>query len=225
MATPPTPPTARPPQTVPEVYPARLAIDYPTRLNRVTTAFRLILIIPIVIILSILSAQVTWTEVTAVGTEITRTSGGISGALFLATLLMILFRKRYPQWWFAFARELTRFGARVGAYLGLLTDTYPSTVDEQSVHLELDYPDVEQDLNRGLPLVKWFLAIPHFFILFFLWIAVFFVTVFAWFAILFTGRYPQGLFGFVVGVGRWSLRVSAYSLLLLTDRYPPFSLD
>lgn len=207
-----------------EVYAARLEVDYPDKLNRVTTAFRIILIIPIAIILSILSAEASWTYVTAAGEEITSTSGGIAGALFLATLLMILFRRRYPHWWFAFARELTRFGARVYAYLGLLTDKYPSTVDEQSVHLEIDYPDVEQDLNRGLPLVKWFLAIPHMFVLLFLWIAVFFVVIFSWFAILFTGRYPHALFDFVVGVARWSLRVSAYAFLLVTDRYPPFSL-
>jgi hypothetical protein len=137
---------------------------------------------------------------------------------------MIVFRVRYPRWWFDFARELTRFGARIGAYLALLTDLYPSTVDEQTVHLEIDYPDVEQGLNRWLPLVKWFLAIPHYIVLFFLFFVAFVVVVIAWFAILFTGRYPRGLFDFVVGVGRWALRVDAYAWLLVTDRYPPFSL-
>ena len=131
------------------------------------------------------------------------TSGGIVAGLFVATLLMILFRQRYPRWWFDFARELTRFGARVGAYVVLLTDEYPSTVEEQTVHLDIDYPDAERDLNRWLPLVKWFLAIPHYIVLFFLSIGAFFVVVIAWFAILFTGRYPRGLFDFVVGVGRW----------------------
>jgi len=121
--------------------------------------------------------------------------------------------------------ELTRFGARVGAYLVLLTDQYPSTVEHQSVHLDLDYPDVEGGLNRWLPLVKWFLAIPHYFVLFFLFIAAYFAVVIAWFAILFTGSYPRGLFDFVVGVGRWALRVQAYASLLITDRYPPFSLS
>jgi hypothetical protein len=138
---------------------------------------------------------------------------------------MIVFRVRYPRWWFDFARELTRFGARVTAYFGLLTDQYPSTVEEQSVHLEIDYPDVERDLNRWLPLVKWLLAIPHFIVLIVLWIGVILAVVIAWFAILFTGRYPRSLFDYVVGVGRWSLRVSAYAFLLVTDRYPPFSLD
>jgi uncharacterized membrane protein len=114
---------------------------------------------------------------------------------------------------------------RVGAYIALLTDDYPSTEDEQAIHLEIDYPVVEQDLNRWLPLVKWLLAIPHFIVLFFLAIGAFFAVIIAWFAILFTGRYPRGLFDYVVGVSRWALRVEAYAMLLVTDRYPPFSLS
>jgi hypothetical protein len=137
---------------------------------------------------------------------------------------LIVFRRRYPRWWFDFARELTRFGARVGAYVALLTDKYPSTVEEQSVHLEIDYPDAERDLNRWLPLVKWLLAIPHLLTLIVLFVGAAFAVVIAWFAILFTGRYPRVLFDFVVGVSRWWLRVQAYAFLLVTDRYPPFSL-
>ena len=137
---------------------------------------------------------------------------------------MIVFRQRYPDWWFAFFRELTRFGSRVGAYLFLLTDRYPSTVDEQSVHLEIDYPDAKNDLNRWMPLVKWLLVIPHIIVLFFLGIAALFTMIIAWFAILVSGQYPRALFDFVVGVGRWGLRVDAYAFLLVTDRYPPFSL-
>jgi hypothetical protein len=139
-------------------------------------------------------------------------------------MLMIVFRELYPRWWFDFARELTRFGGRIGAYFALLTDRYPSTVEEQSVHLEIDYPDVEQDLNRWLPLVKWLLAIPHFIVLVVLWLVAVVAVVIAWFAILFTGRYPRALFDFVVGVGRWGLRVAAYAILLVTDKYPPFTL-
>lgn len=212
-----------------ESYPARLDIDYPEKLDRLTTFFRLIWAIPIIIILSLLSAtsSSTATVVTSTGAVVskaTNTGGGIVAGLFGATLLMILFRQRYPRWWFDFAREFTRFGARVGAYLALLTDGYPSTVEEQSVHLEVDYPDVEADLNRWLPLVKWFLAIPHYFVLAFLAIGAIFAIFIAWFAILFTGRYPRALFDYVVGVGRWGLRVQAYVSLLVTDRYPPFSL-
>ena len=158
------------------------------------------------------------------GEAVRHTSGGITAGLFAATMLMIVFRQRYPRWWFDFALELARFGTRIGAYLALLTDQYPSTVEEQAVHLQIDYPNVESDLNRWLPLVKWLLVIPHLFVLFVLSVAAFFAVVIAWFAILFTGRYPRGLFDFVVGVGRWWLRVQAYATLLVTDRYPPFSL-
>ncbi len=211
-----------PPQ--PTAYPARLEVDHSAQYNRLTTAFRVVLIIPIAILYGILTSGATRTVTDQNGQTVSTTGGGIASALFLATLLMILFRKRYPRWWFDFVRELTRFGARVGAYFGLLTDEYPSTVEEQKVHLEIDYPDVEHDLNRWLPLVKWFLAIPHYIVLFFLFIGAVVAVVIAWFAILFTGRYPQGLFDYVVGVGRWALRVEAYAFLLVTDRYPPFSL-
>jgi hypothetical protein len=210
-------------------YAARFDVDYPEKLDRVTSAFRFLWIIPIAIVVSVLSgtAVSTTTVVTATGevvSQVSRSAGGIAGGLFGATLLMILFRRRYPRWWFDFALQFNRFTARVAAYGALLTDRYPSTVEEQSIHLDLDYPDVEKQLNRWLPLVKWFLVIPHLIVLFFLFIGAAFAVIIAWFAILFTGRYPRGLFDYVVGVGRWALRVSAYATLLLTDRYPPFSL-
>jgi hypothetical protein len=200
--------------TPPAAYAARLNIDYPEKLDRLTTLLRVIWVLPIAVILSLVMA-------TGDGA---RTGGALFGGLWLATVLMVAFRVLYPRWWFDFARELTRFGARVGAYLALLTDRYPSTVAEQSVHLEIDYPDVERDLNRWLPLVKWLLAFPHYIVLAVLWNGAVFAIVAAWFAILVTGRYPQALFDYVVGVSRWSLRVSAYAFLLVTDRYPPFSL-
>ena len=209
----------------PESYAARLEIDYPETLDRLTTLLRLIWAIPILIILGLLTATGNETVVTEAGEQVRSTGGGISAGLWAATLLMIVFRARYPRWWFDFARELTRFEARVGAYLALLTDRYPSTVEEQSVHLEIDYPDVERDLSRWLPLVKWLLAIPHYIVLVVLALVALLAIVVAWFAILFTGRYPRPLFDFVVGVGRWSLRVEAYAFLLVTDRYPPFSLS
>ena len=182
-------------------YAARLDIDYPEQLDRFTTFFRILWAIPAVILVSLLG-----------------------DGIWIATMLMIVFRVKYPRWWFDFARELTRFASRVGAYVALLTDQYPSTTDEQAVHIELDYPDVEQDLHRYLPLVKWFLAIPHYVVLFFLFIGAVVVWVIAWFAILFTGKFPRGMFDYMVGVARWTLRVEAYAFLLLTDEYPPFSL-
>jgi hypothetical protein len=189
-------------------YPLRFDVDYPERLNRWTTAFRPFWLLPVIVVLAVTSQ-----------------SASFSGSFFFGPFLMILFRRKYPRWWFDWNRELLRFGSRVGASLMLLTDAYPSTDEQQSVRLDLDYPDVRNDLNRWLPLVKWLLAIPHYVVLLFLGIAAALVVVFAWFAILFTGRYPRGAFDFVVGVQRWSQRVLAYAYLLVTDRYPPFSLD
>lgn len=207
-------------------YPARLEVDYPEQLDRVTTFFRLLWVIPIAIVLGLLTqGGDSTTVITENGEEIIRSGGGIVAGLFLATMLMIVFRQKYPRWWFDFAKELSRFSTRVGAYLALLTDRYPSTDEQQDVHLDLDYPDAGQDLNRWLPLVKWFLAIPHYIVLMFLVIGAIGAVIIAWFVIVVTGRYPKGLFDYVVGVGRWGLRVQAYAFFLLTDDYPPFSLD
>ena len=202
-------------------YPVQFSVDYPDRpLNRLSTAFRIILVIPIAIVLAALTGYVVYTGPSqAYGiTYIPSLAGGV---LFFAPLLMILFRRKYPRWWFDWNLELQRFTNRVTVYLSLMDDRYPSTDDHQSVHLDYTYPD---DLNRWLPLIKWLLAIPHYIVLFFLDIASFFVVIAAWFTILVTGRYPRGMFGFVEGVIRWNVRVTAYTLTLVTDRYPPFRL-
>jgi hypothetical protein len=203
-------------------YPVSFRVDPPDGpLNRVTTAFRIFVAIPIVIILGLISGgSLSWS---ANGRSQGLAAAG--GLLFLAPLLMILFRQKYPRWWFDWNVAWWRFANRVAAYLFLLRDEYPSTDDEQAVHLSVEYPDVPRDLNRWLPLVKWLLAVPHYIVLVFLYIAAFFVVIVAWFAILFTGRYPEGLFDFVVGVMRWHNRVTGYAFVLATDRYPPFSLD
>lgn len=185
-------------------YPMTLSVDYPDRnLNRLTTFFRVFTIIPIAIVSSLLE-------------------GGI---VFPSTLLMVLFRQKYPRWWFDWNYALVKFSTRVAAYFALLRDEYPSTDEDQAIHIDMVYPNAKEELDRWLPLVKWFLAIPHYVVLAFLGLAGIVVVVIAWFAILFTRRYPKGLFEFVVGVFRWYLRVLAYAFLLVTDQYPPFRLD
>lgn len=188
-------------------YPVRLDIDYPDRsLNQVTSAFRAVLALPIMVLLCLLS----W--------------GRSSGLLTLPVALMLVFRRKYPRWWFDWHVHLQRFETRVCAYALLLDDEYPSTDEEQSVHLDIDYPDASRDLNRWLPLVKWFLAIPHFVVLIVLFIGVLGAAIGAWFSILFTGRYPRSLFTYIVGVMRWGQRVTGYAVTLVTDQYPPFTL-
>ncbi|HKF18469.1 MAG TPA: DUF4389 domain-containing protein [Candidatus Dormibacteraeota bacterium] len=203
-------------------YPVQFSVDYPDRpLNRLTTFFRIFVAIPILIVLGTVGAG-TYETSTSRGTTVV--IAGVGGVLFLGPLIMILFRQKYPRWWFDWNRELLRFSNRVTAYLALMDDRYPSTDEEQSVHLDFPYPDVPQVLNRWLPLIKWLLAIPHYIVLFFLDIGVLVVVVVAWFAILFTGRYPRSLFDFVEGVIRWHNRVAGYAYVLVTDRYPPFQL-
>jgi Domain of unknown function (DUF4389) len=205
------------------IYPVQFWIDYPDRaLNRLTTVFRIVVVIPVAIVLGAVSGE-TW-QWTSDGRTST-VAAGAGGLLFFAPLLMILFRRKYPRWWFDWNLELQRFANRVSVYVALMDDRYPSTDDHQSVHLDYPYPDAERELNRWLPLVKWFLAIPHLIVLIFLEIAAVVVVIVAWFAILFTGRYPRGIFDFVQGVIRWHNRVIAYALVLVTDRYPPFSLS
>jgi hypothetical protein len=204
-------------------YPVNLAIEYPDReLNRLTTAFRVFTVIPILFVLASIGGY-TGQYGTGGDESATIVIGG-TGLLFLPPLLMIVFRQKYPRWWFDWNLELLRFTNRVGAYVGLMNDRYPSTDERQYVTLDMPYPDARQGLNRWLPLVKWLLAIPHYIVLAFLYVGVVFAVIAAWFAILFTGRYPRGVFDFVEGVLRWHNRVVAYAFILVTDEYPPFRL-
>jgi hypothetical protein len=200
----------------PSPYPVAFSVDYPDRqLNRVTTGLRIFTVIPIAIVLALLSS--------GSSTYMAYAGAAGGGLVVFPTVLMILFRKKYPRWWFDWNLELMRFSNRVGVYLLLMDDEYPSTDEHQAVHLDFPYPDAQR-LERGLPLVKWLLAIPHYFVLFFLYIGVLFAVIGAWFVILFTGRYPRGIFRFVEGTLRWSNRVTGYAFTLVTDTYPPFRL-
>ena len=205
-------------------YPVQFSMAYPDEpLNRLTTAFRIFVAIPILIVAAALGGQES-----AYGGQAGHTvtiAGGTAGLLAFAPALMIIFRQKYPRWWFDWNLEFLRFSNRVGTYIALMTDHYPSTDEQQAVRLDFPYPDAKEGLNRWLPIVKWLLAIPHYIVLFFLWIGAFFAVVFAWFAILFTGQYPQGLFTFVEGVIRWTNRVVGYAVILVTDEYPPFRLS
>jgi Domain of unknown function (DUF4389) len=203
-------------------YPVSFSVDYPDRaLDRTTTFFRIFTVIPIAIVLGAVAGG-TWQWSYSNGA--TGAAAGAGGLLFFGPLLMIVFRQKYPRWWFDWNLELQRFGSRVSAYLALMDDRYPSTDEHQSVHLDYAYPDVAENLNRLLPLVKWFLAIPHYIVLLFLDIAAFVMAIVAWFAILFTGRYPREVFRFIEGVFRWHNRVIGYAVTLVTDQYPPFRL-
>ncbi len=204
-------------------YPVQFSDDYPDRaLDRLTSALRVFTVIPIAIVLGSIGAYGgDWDGDAGDGGIY---AAGAAGLLFIPPLLMILFRQKYPRWWFDWNLQLLRFTNRVGVYLALMDDRYPSTDEEQAVHLDFPYPDARNDLNRWLPLVKWFLAIPHYIVLFFLYLGVNVVVFIARFAILFTCRYPLGLFDYVEGVMRWHNRVVGYAFALVTDHYPPFRL-
>jgi hypothetical protein len=204
-------------------YPLTFSVDYPDRsLNRLSTALRIFTMIPIAILAATLEGG---SFGGSAGGSGARYVGGGIGILVIPVLLMLLFRKKYPRWWYDWNLQLTRFTNRIAVYFALMDDRYPSTDEEQAVHLNFPYPNAERDLSQGLPLIKWLLAIPHYIVLFFLTIAAVIAAILAWFAILFTGHYPRSLFDFIEGVFRWHNRVAAYAFLLITDRYPPFSLQ
>jgi hypothetical protein len=196
-------------------YPTTLTIDYPEKANRLTVFFRVIMAIPIMIILGLLSYQGFTND------QFPNESYWV-GILVVPTLLMIVFRRKYPKWWFDWNVQLTKFSFRVVSYLLLLRHEYPSTDEEQAVIVQIQYPNVKEDLNRWFPLIKWLFVFPHIIVLCFIMMGVLLSTILAWLIILISGKYPRKIFEFVVGALRWILRVQAYALLLITDQYPPF---
>lgn len=206
-------------------YPVTYNVKYTGTSNRKTAFFRLLLSIPVVAVLMMLSGSTSNEVTNEAGKQMTTSGSSLAGGVMVATALLIIFRQKYPKWWYDFSLELNRFAARVAAYVLLLTDKYPSTTDAQDVTLEIPYPNVKKDLDRWKPLYKWLLAIPHYIVLIVLFVGVFFATVLAWLFILFTGQYPRPLFDYVTSVGRYSFRVKAYAFILTTDQYPPFALS
>jgi len=218
MSTPPASPAAPAAPSGPAPYPVDLDVQYPTEpRNRVTVLFRVVLAVPVVLLLALFQG-------TSVSVDTPNGGALLGGFLFLPTLLLLLFRHRYPRWWFDFNVQLLALVNRISVYLLLLRDEYPSTEDRQALDLRVPYPDAKTALSRGLPLVKWLLAIPHYIVLVILSIGVVVAVIIAWFAILLSGRCPRGIHDFLVGYLRWSARVYCYALLLTTDRYPPFRL-
>lgn len=185
-------------------YPLRFSVEYPERLSRLLIFVKWLLAIPHFIVLYLLAL--------------------IAYLFVFIAFFAILFTKKYPKGLFDFVVGYYRWNANVGAYTELLRDEYPPFSWEGGrypVTLEVDYPE---EMSRWLPLVKWLLAIPHYIALFFVGLIALLLLIIAFFAILFTGRFPRGMFDFIVGAARWNYRVTAYAGLLLTDAYPPFSL-
>jgi len=206
-APPPPPPTSGPPlvATAGADYPVTFDCEYPERLSRWKIFLKWLFAIPHLIIVYLLLA--------------------VAGILQFIAFFAILFTKRWPRGLFDFTVQIYRWSLNTTAYaILLLRDEYPpfsGDSGEYPLVLEVEYRD---DLSRWQIFLKWLFAIPHLIILSVLFIGVFFAVIIAFFAILITGRYPRGLFDFVVGSMRWMIRVQAYSHWLMTDRYPPFSL-
>lgn len=184
-------------------YPLRFDVEYPERLSRWLIFVKWLLAIPHFIVLYLL--------------------GLISELFLLIAFFSILFTKKFPRGLFDFIVNVYRWNANVLAYVGLLRDEYPPfswDAGKYPVTFEVDY---QEEMGRFLPLIKWFLAIPHIIALMFIFIIAALLWFIAFFAILFTGKFPRGMFDFIVGAIRWNYRLNAYAYLL-RDEYPPFSL-
>ena len=185
-------------------YPLTYDVEYPGELSRWLIFVKWLLAIPHLIVVYGL--------------------GVAASLLTFIAFFAILFTKRYPRELFDFVVNINRWNANVISYLFLLRDDYPPFSWDSGLYpvtYEVAYPE---ELSRWLIFVKWLLVIPHIIVLSFLFVGMFLALIAAWFAILFTGRFPESLFRFVVGVNRWQLRANAY-MNLMCDEYPPFSME
>jgi hypothetical protein len=215
---------ATPVEPAAPVYPVRLWMEYPERLSRLSTFFRLLLAIPVFIFVALLSGGSVdaqqWDPDQTQNTGVAASS--VIGGVLLAIWITILLRRNIPRWLFDFYVAVQRFSYRALAYFALLIDKYPAFEGNWYLQYWVDYP--ERPSRWKVLFWKLITSIPHFFILIFLSIAAAIVVFIAWFAILFTAKFPRGMHDFVVGVLRWYARVHAY-FASLTDAFPPFSLD
>jgi hypothetical protein len=183
-------------------YPVTLDVPYPESLSRWLIFVKWLLAIPHFAIIYVLSL--------------------VMSVLTFIAFFAILFTKKYPDSLFTFAVGIQRWTYNVYAYVGLLRDEYPPFSLDAGQYPVVFEAGAPGDLSRWLIFVKWLLVIPNVIVYLFVAIAAIVVGFIAWFAILFTGKYPRGMFDFVVGSMRWGARMNAYCNLW-TDQYPPFS--
>jgi len=183
--------------------------------NRLTAFFRLVIVMPVAIYVSAF----------AIDSISTDTWGySLGGLIFLPTLLALVFRGIYPSYALAFNHALISLETRVNAYALLLTDDYPSIEENDIVKITLPEVGEGSQLNRYLPLIKWFLAIPLYVMAIIYLVYGLFLTLFAWLSILFSGKYPVWCADAMVGILAFYNRVYGYAFILITDEYPSFSL-
>ena len=195
--------------------------------DRLTTAFRLILAIPHLLLVGAPAAVfLSWnwgSNDTGFQWSSTGVLGAVAAICAMIAWFAILFTGRYPEGLRALVLTYLRWRVRAVAYTALLRDEYPPFGDgPYPAELVLDLPDAPRD--RVSVAFRVILALPHIFAVWLLGLAWFLATIVAWVSILFTGSYPEELYRFGVGVLRWNIRVEAY-MFLLHDAYPPFTLE
>lgn len=183
--------------------------------NRLTALFRIIIVLPVAIYFSAFAVNSFSTD---------NWSYSFGGLIILPTFLALVFRGIYPSYALSFNHALISLETRVNAYALLLTDDYPSIEENDIVQITLPEVGTGSELSRIMPLFKWFLAIPLYFMgLIYIFYGIF-LTLFAWFSILLSGKYPVWCADAMVGILAFYNRVYGYAFILVTDEYPSFSL-